>query len=82
MKIGIFGGAFNPPHKMHKEIAIELLNKYGFKSNVLKYNTDDMLDLMKKDKKAQQDNIVLIVPCDKKRVKEIKISTDETRDLF
>ena len=28
MKIGIFGGAFNPPHKMHKEIATELLNKH------------------------------------------------------
>ena len=27
MKIGIFGGAFNPPHKMHKEIAIQLLDK-------------------------------------------------------
>lgn len=27
MKIGIFGGAFNPPHKMHKEIAINLLEK-------------------------------------------------------
>lgn len=27
MNIGIFGGAFNPPHKMHKEIAIELLEK-------------------------------------------------------
>lgn len=27
MRVGIFGGAFNPPHKMHKEIAIELLQK-------------------------------------------------------
>ena len=27
MRIGIFGGAFNPPHKMHKEIAINLLEK-------------------------------------------------------
>ena len=27
MKIGVFGGAFNPPHKMHKQIAIDLLNK-------------------------------------------------------
>ena len=29
MKIGILGGAFNPPHKMHKEIALKLLeNNY------------------------------------------------------
>ena len=29
MKIGIFGGSFNPPHKFHKEIVEYLLdNKY------------------------------------------------------
>ena len=27
MKIGIFGGAFNPPHKMHMAIAKELIEK-------------------------------------------------------
>lgn len=27
MKIGIFGGAFNPPHKMHQGIALELLKQ-------------------------------------------------------
>ncbi len=26
MKIGIFGGCFNPPHKMHKNIPLELIN--------------------------------------------------------
>lgn len=26
MRIGIFGGCFNPPHKMHKNIALELIN--------------------------------------------------------
>ena len=27
MKIGIFGGSFNPPHKMHKNIVRELIKK-------------------------------------------------------
>lgn len=28
MKIGVFGGSFNPPHKMHIEIAEKLLDKH------------------------------------------------------
>ena len=27
MRIGIFGGCFNPPHNMHKNIALELIRK-------------------------------------------------------
>ena len=49
MKIGIFGGAFNPPHKMHKEIAINLLEK-GYVDKIIyvptgnNYNKSGLLD--------------------------------------
>jgi len=61
MKIGIFGGSFNPPHKMHEEIANELLKeqlvdtiifvptgmKYEYKNNLIdnKYRLD-MLNII------------------------------------
>lgn len=61
MKIGIFGGSFNPPHKMHEDIAKYLLNnkyvdkiifvptgsKYKYKSNLLSDNIRyDMVKLI------------------------------------
>lgn len=52
MKIGIFGGSFNPPHKMHKKIANDLIElnyldkvifvptgtKYEYKNNLIDNN--------------------------------------------
>ena len=61
MKIGIFGGSFNPPHKMHKKIAKTLIKKgyvdkvifvptgtkYEYKTNLLPNEKRvDMLSLM------------------------------------
>ena len=61
MKIGIFGGSFNPPHKMHKKIAKTLIKKgyvdkvifvptgmkYEYKTNLISNeNRVEMLSLM------------------------------------
>ncbi len=61
MKIGVFGGSFNPPHKMHLNIGEELINKqyvdkviyvptgskYKYKNNLLPdKNRYEMVELM------------------------------------
>lgn len=35
MKIGVYGGSFNPCHLAHKEIVLRLLKDYGFERIVL-----------------------------------------------
>lgn len=65
MKIGIFGGSFNPPHNMHKQIALDLI-KNGYLDKVIYVPTGshyqkedlipaniryDMLKIMTKDNK-------------------------------
>lgn len=40
MKIGIFGGCFNPPHKMHKNIPLELISN-GYLDKVIYVPTGD-----------------------------------------
>lgn len=65
MRIGVFGGSFNPPHKMHESIASQLIKK-GLLDKVIFVPTSnfypkaglindeerlEMLKLMTKDKK-------------------------------
>lgn len=40
MKIGIFGGCFNPPHKMHQNIPLELIES-GYLDKVIYVPTGD-----------------------------------------
>ena len=61
MKIGIFGGSFNPPHKMHEEISSQLIKKgyvdkiifvptgmkYQYKNNLIdNHHREEMLKRM------------------------------------
>lgn len=49
MRIGIFGGSFNPPHKMHKNIALNLIEN-GYLDKVIyvptgnKYSKEELID--------------------------------------
>ena len=49
MKIGIFGGSFNPPHKMHERMASELINKHFLDEIIFvptgnKYQKKELID--------------------------------------
>lgn len=63
-------------------LSIELLNKYGFKSLVNKYAPIELVELMKHDKKAERNKITFIIPNEKKKVKEIKLTPSEILEMF
>ncbi len=53
MKIGIFGGSFNPPHKMHEVIAKELIEKHYVDKIIFvptgnQYEKKDLIDEKKR----------------------------------
>ena len=63
-------------------LSLDLLGKYGFKPLKGNYSADKIIEIMKKDKKATTDKITFIIPCDKKKVKEIKLTPEETKKMF
>lgn len=65
----------------YHRLAVELLNKYGFKETKIK-NLPPLIEVMKKDKKASSDKILFLIPCDKKKVKEVKFRPEEILEMF
>lgn len=67
---------FNYAHKLklidanYKETAVVLLHKFGFKDRTFKYPIDKLIEIMKKDKKAEDNAIKVILPTMKGCVKE------------
>ena len=61
---------------------MNLLEKYGFKPLKRKFAPVKMLNIMKKDKTSEADNIIFIVPCDKKLVKEVKLSLKDAEAML
>ncbi len=88
MKIGIFGGSFNPPHKMHKDIACNLI-KYGYLDRIIyvptgnKYNKKELISADKRYnmlKLMVQDNLNLDVS--DYEIKNSLTYTYQTLDYF
>lgn len=89
MKIGIFGGSFNPPHKMHKSIAKELIKKkyvdlviivptgikYHYKNNLLE---NDIRYRLLKEMTEKEENILV----SKYEFQEKEVFTYETMEYY
>ena len=63
-------------------LSTELLSKYGFKACELKEKPIELVEIMKKDKKARKDKITFIVPTEKKKVKEVELTPAEILEMF
>ena len=64
-------------------LSLELLEKYGFKPYPIStLPVEKFVEIMQKDKKASSEKITFIIPCDKKKVKEIKLSPLEVEFMF
>lgn len=68
MKIGIFGGSFNPPHKMHLNIALELIDKHY---------VDQVIFVPTGSKYKYKNNLI----SNKKRVEMLQILTNKNKKL-
>ena len=68
----------------YKELAIELLNKFGFKDCKLGFASKKLIQIMQKDKKAENSTIKVIVPTLKGHVKEsdLDIQVAISNNLF
>lgn len=88
MKIGIFGGSFNPPHKMHKSIANGLIeqsyvDKVVYVPTGNKYNKKDLIDAkhrLEMLKLMINDNSDLLVS--DYEIKNVLTYTYQTLDYF
>ncbi|MBR1776808.1 3-dehydroquinate synthase [bacterium] len=63
-------------------LSLDLLEKYGFKPLKKKYSPQELVEIMKHDKKASPRKITFIVPSDKKEVHEIKLSPKQVRSML
>lgn len=65
-------------------LSVELLEKFNFKNmNISKsFDCKKLVELMKKDKKSTQDSIIMVLPCAKKKVKEVHFTPSEIMEFL